>query len=151
MKLHDAFMSSNAYYELFSNTYEYKWSPDKTLRITVNENDADLNISYHDHADGDIQYLDETDADFWIGAVLYWYDAMELSGFHKIQIDAIARLAKWLKFVPHEELIKKYAVPNKAEVLTYDEQINALAKDEYDFAVRLKSHRDSFKNAEGAD
>ena len=150
MKLHDAFMSSDAYYELYSNSYVYKWSPDKTLRITVIEDESTLNISYL-YKDGDVQYLDETEADFWVGAVLYWYDAMEISGFHKIQIDSIARLAKWLKFVPHEELIKKYAVPNKAEVLTYDEQISALAKDEYDFAIRLKSHRDSFKNAEGAD
>ena len=150
MKLHDAFMSSDAYYELYSNSYVYKWSPNKSLRITVIEDESTLNISYL-HGDGDVQYLDEEDADFWIGAVLYWYDAMENKGFHKIQIDSIARLAKWLKFVPHEELIKKYAVPNKAEVLTYDEQISALAKDEYDFAIRLKSHRDSFKNAEGAD
>ncbi len=150
----DSFKGPGNHYDMYSTSFEWEFDPEKNLRVQVTENDAELVVSFV-YKDGDERFLEDTDKDFWTGAVLYWYDAMTLGNagipFHKIQIDAIVRLSLWLGYVPHEDFITKYAVPTSNEVMTYNDQIDALAKDGFDFAIKLKAHRDSFKNAEGAD
>ena len=152
MKVFDC-VSGN-YYNMWSTSYEWEWTGDRKLRVQVNEDDAELIVSYIDE-DGDQSFLKDTEKDFWVGAVLYWYDAMSLGingrSLHRLQVDSVARLAQWLGYVPHEDYIIKYAVPNAQEALSYHEQINRLAADNFEFAVNLKRHREEFKNAEGAD
>jgi len=140
------------YYNLWSTSYEWEWPGDRKLRVQINDDDANLVVSYVDE-DGDESFIEDTDKDFWIGAVLYWYDAMDTEGkvLHRLQVDSVARLAQWFGYVPHWDYIQKYAVPSVDETLSYHEQINRLAADGFDFAIKLKSHRDEFKNAEGAD
>tara|TARA_B100001093_G_scaffold152768_1_gene145479 strand:- start:31985 stop:32437 length:453 start_codon:yes stop_codon:yes gene_type:complete len=138
------------YYPLWSSSFQYELDITKDLRITVREDIADLTIS-HVNKDGDVTDLTDDHADYWLGAVLYWHDAMASKTLHRLQISAIARLARWLQYVPTDDYIAKYAMPSNTEVLSYHEQIDLLAKDGFDFAVRLKAHRNNYKNAEGAD
>lgn len=152
MKITDDFKTEHCYHTMLRCSFDYEWDSEKDLRITISENSAELDVSYV-YKDGDIRYLDEKDTDFWVGAVLYWYDAMEPTGkpLHKLQINSISRLSRWLGYVPHEDYIIKYAMPNSDEALSYNDQIDLLAKDDFEFAKKLKMHKDNFKNAEGAD
>ena len=130
---------------------EYELTKEYNLRVSTSHDTGDLRVSVV----GDYGYENEkgeSDLEFWVGATLFWYDMDSASPeFNKQQIDAIARLGKWLKIVPTEEMIEKYAVPAKDEVLTYNEQVDKLAADGYAFAIKLKSFMASWDTSEGAD
>jgi len=116
-------------YELMHSEYAYSLPPCRTLYVGANNGDLDVRIV--DHDDNDFSYdVNDSQHEFWIGATLYWYDAMAVDMFYNsIQIDAIARLAQYLGYVPNEDQINKYAIPNKSEVCTWFEMVTLLKTD----------------------
>tara|TARA_R100000742_G_C4279664_1_gene105116 strand:- start:2324 stop:2725 length:402 start_codon:yes stop_codon:yes gene_type:complete len=118
-------------YELKSTQYRYS---DGDYILTVEACDGDLEVA-HEYEDEKV-YLEENNIDFWVGAVLFWYDAdLPTTKFFGPQVDAVARLSHYLGYVPDEETIKTYAVPNKEEYYSYSEMIAKLEEDNRTEAV----------------
>ena len=128
-------MNTNSYpfmdrfrYEMIRSEYVYTLPPCRTLYVGAVDGDLEVRIVHHDDDDY-TYYVGDDSYDFWVGASLYWYDAMSDTYYNSIQIDAIARLAQYLGYVPNEDQVKQYAVPNKDEVCTWFEMVTLLKSD----------------------
>ena len=109
-----------------SYTYELQFN-----NLTVeSSHDGDLVVySTEMETNEDRFYYDEDDTEYWLGCVLFWWDADQSCEWNVEQVDAIARLAKHRGVVPDENEIKKFCVPTEDTCTSYDEMILLLEKE----------------------
>tara|TARA_R100001015_G_C4548613_1_gene110984 strand:+ start:132 stop:482 length:351 start_codon:yes stop_codon:yes gene_type:complete len=108
------------------------------MDLVVTAYNGELEVKTLEKYDDDVVEtdLDETNDLFWTGCVLFWHE--ETGKYCDDQIDAIARLARFMGVVPCHEDIERYAVPSKHSALTYKEMIDALIEDGNEKAKEIK-------------
>ena len=110
----------------------YIYSYDHRNNICIESNEGDLEIGLIEHDTNEHFEADERDIEYWVGHVLFWYDAgidptdKNWTVYVSEQIDAIARLSLHLGYVPDLNSIKQYAVPSPDEFYTYYEMLAKL-------------------------
>lgn len=121
-------------YCLSSVSYTYELQFNELLTVLCTHDDGDL-IVYTTDESGNNEYHDEDDMKFWLGAVLFWYDADNHCEWNVNQMDAVVRLAMHMRVVPELSDIEQYAVPIQDEFYSYDEMMKRL--NERNFLERL--------------
>ena len=123
----------NHKYTLENVRYIYSYNHINNICFESSEGNLDVGLINHDT--DKYSEVDDTDIEYWVGHVLFWYDAdidptnSEWTAYVSEQIDAIARLSMHLGYVPDLNSIKLYAVPSPNEFYTYYEMMAKLLDD----------------------